>query len=104
MHQKLNNIIHKTLSFNHHKKNLQLLSPPFPLSTFSLAGIHIAEMLHKKELFAETLNEGLVEGIKTGFVMETFTLKARDSFLEFHSMAGFSEAYQKLWLLKYYMF
>lgn len=55
MGQKVNNTLHKVISFNHTcENNLQLLSPPSPLSRFSLAGVHIAEMLHKKELFAET--------------------------------------------------
>lgn len=52
--KKANITFHKDLYFNHTcKKNLQLLSPPIPLPKFSLARVHIAEMLHKKELFAE---------------------------------------------------
>jgi len=99
----VNNIIHKAPSFNYTcENNLQLLSPS-PLFTFSLAAVHIAEMLYKKELFAETQNEGLVEGIKTGIIAETLTLKAGDSYLVSHSMAGLPMAYQKLWLLKCYL-
>ena len=55
MCQKVNNTLHKVFSFNHTcESNIQILSPPSPLSRFYLAGVHIAEMLHKKELFGET--------------------------------------------------